>query len=387
MSSQSHTTDSRRAGEILFPANPRSGYHSHKNEIDAAIRSVMEGGNYILGSKVRDFEAHFAEYLGAEHCIGVASGTDALHLSLRVCGVKRGDGVITASHTAVATIAAIEWLGAVPVLVDIDPESYTVDPQKVSDTLRKRKNGSAIKAIVAVHLYGHPADMHALQELADCYGVALLEDCAQAHGAAVGDRKAGSMGVCGAFSFYPTKNLGAFGDGGAIATADAGVAQRLRSLQQYGWRERYISEEAGYNSRLDELQAAVLDAKLHWLDEDNGQRRRISALYYEGLSGLPLELPSEKPDMRHVYHQYTIQSPQRDRLRVFLESKGVHTSILYPLAVHQQPAYRNRIAIGEGGMAITESIVQRILGLPIYPELAEADVERVVEYIRLYFKR
>lgn len=259
---------------MIFSADPRAGYLAHRSEIDSAMSNVMENGRYILGPKVREFEVHFAEYLGVEHCIGVANGTDAVQLSLRACGVKAGDGVITASHTAVATVAAVEWLGAIPVLVDIDPESYTLDPQKVEDTLRRRKTSVIIKAIIAVHLYGHPSDMNALRDIADRYGVVLIEDCAQAHGAAVGDRKAGSMGECGAFSFYPTKNLGSFGDGGAIVTVDAGIAERLRSLQQYGWRERYISESVGYNSRLDELQAAVLDVKLHWLDAGSERRRR-----------------------------------------------------------------------------------------------------------------
>jgi dTDP-4-amino-4,6-dideoxygalactose transaminase len=372
---------------MLFSANPHAGYLAHKSEIDFAMRNVMENGRYILGPKVRDFEVHFAKYLGVDHCIGVANGTDAVHLSLRACGVKTGDGVITASHTAVATVAAVEWLGAIPVLVDIDPESYTLDPQKVEDTLRERKTTLIIKAIIAVHLYGHPSDMNALRDVADRYGVVFIEDCAQAHGAAFGDRKAGSMGECGAFSFYPTKNLGAFGDGGAIVTVDAGIAERLRSLQQYGWRERYISEDVGYNSRLDELQAAVLDVKLQWLDAENEQRRRIAALYNDGLSGMPFDLPREKPRARHVYHQYVIQSAERDKLRLYLESHGIQTSILYPMAVHQQPAYRNRLMVGEGGMAVTETIVQRILGLPIYPELGDAEVERVVENIRSYFKK
>lgn len=372
---------------MLFSANPHAGYLAHKSEIDFAMRDVMENGRYILGPKVRDFEVHFAKYMGVDHCIGVASGTDAVHLSLRACGVKTGDGVITASHTAVATVAAVEWLGAIPVLVDIDPESYTLDPQKVTNTLHERKTTLTIKAIIAVHLYGHPADMNALREIATRYGVALIEDCAQAHGAAVGDRKAGSMGECGAFSFYPTKNLGAFGDGGAIVTGDAGIAERLRFLRQYGWRERYISEGVGYNSRLDELQAAVLDVKLRWLDAGNEQRRRISALYNDGLSGTPLDLPREKPGARHVYHQYVIQSAERERLRINLENKGIQTSILYPMAVHQQPAYRDRVMMGEGGMAVTENIVQRIFSLPIYPELGDAEVERVIENIRSYFKK
>ena len=280
----------------------------------------------------------------------------------------------------------IDWIGAIPVLVDIDPDTYTIDPQKVEDTIR-RLTVARIKAIIAVHLYGHPADMIALTEIAQRHNLPLIEDCAQAHGASIGAKRVGVIGICGGFSFYPTKNLGALGDAGAVVTDDKSIAERLRSLQQYGWRQRYISDEAGYNSRLDELQAAVLDCRLAWLDESNDFRRRIAGLYSEGLAGLPLELPVERPGCRHVYHQYVIRCGDREVLRQHLKKQDIHTSILYPMPVHLQPGYRKLVMYGEGGFAVSERISKEILCLPIYPELCDADVQRVIEIIRTFFKR
>ena len=239
---------------------------------------------------------------------------------------------------------------------------------------------------MAVHIYGHPADMGTLSEIAERHGIALIEDCAQAHGAMVGEKTVGSIGDCGAFSFYPTKNLGALGDAGAVVTSQAAVAEQLRLLRQYGWRERYISIEAGYNSRLDELQAAILDCKLAWLDSDNNRRRKIARRYTEGLAGLPLETPVESPDCRHVYHQYVIRLKDRDNLRRHLETQGIGTAILYPMPVHKQPGYSGRVEIGEGGMAVTERLAQEILCLPIYPELSDSAVSSVIDAIRSFSK-
>jgi len=369
---------------MLTTADPRASYLAHKDALDEVMRQVMESGTYILGPQVNAFEQHFAAYLGVAHCVGVANGTDAVQLALRAVGVQPGDEVISVSHTAVATVSAIDWIGAVPILVDIDPTTYTVDPQKVEDTL-KHMLPRQVKALVAVHLYGHPADMAALTPIAERYGVALLEDCAQAHGARVGERKVGAIGVCGTFSFYPTKNLGAFGDAGAIVTNDNLIAERLRLLHQYGWRERYVSDEAGYNSRLDELQAAILDCKLGWLDGWNGRRRKIAKLYDDGLAGLPLECPVERPGHQHVYHQYVIRCSERDGLLGYLDSEGIRAAILYPVPVHEQRGYRSKVTVGYGGLNVTEAIARQILCLPIYPELSDADVERVIEGIRCYF--
>ena len=368
---------------MIFPADPKAGYLAHKVALDQAIRETMESGWYILGPKVASFEERFAGYLGVPSCVGVASGTDAVSLALRACGVQAGAGVLTVSHTAVATVSAIDWLGAHPVLVDIDPRTFTLDPQKTEDTLKKA-NGR-IKAIVAVHIYGHPADIGALSEIARRHDVALVEDCAQAHGAMIGGSKVGSLGDCGAFSFYPTKNLGAYGDGGAVVTGRPAVAESLRLLQQYGWRERYISVEAGYNSRLDELQAAILECKLAWLDDDNERRRAIARRYSEALAGLALQTPVELDGCRHVYHQYVIRLKDRDRLKQHLETRGIRTAILYPMPVHQQPGYARLMEPGAGGLSVTEGVCQDILCLPIYPELSETDVSAVVEGIRSFF--
>ncbi len=369
---------------MLLPANPKASYLSQKDEIDHAIREVMDSGWYILGQKVKAFEDHFAEYIGTEYCVGLKSGTDALHFALRACGVEPGDAVITVTHTAGATVAAIDWLGAIPILVDIDPTTYTIDPQKTEDTFR-RASVNRIKAIIAVHLYGHPADMTALTEIAQRCHLHLIEDCAQAHGASINDKRVGAFGICGGFSFYPTKNLGAFGDAGAVVTNDSSSAERLRLLQQYGWRQRYISEEIGYNSRLDEIQAAILDCKLPQLDTGNNRRREIADLYNRRLAGLPITLPTEQSDCRHVYHQYVIRCGDRGALRQYLKKQDIHTSILYPMPVHLQPGYKERVINGEGGFAVSEKISREILCLPIYPELNNSEVEEVIESIRTFY--
>ena len=369
----------------IMVADPKAGYLAHKDTLDQAVQDVLESGWYILGEKVKAFETHFASYLGTKNCIGVGNGTDAIQFALRAVGIKPGDAVITVSHTAVATVSAIDWIGATPVLVDIQPDSFTIDPQKVEDTFRS-EIGKKIKAIVAVHLYGHPAWMEELIEIANRHGARLIEDCAQAHGATIDGRKAGSIGICGTFSFYPTKNLGAFGDGGAIVTNDLEIAERIRLLQQYGWRKRYISDEVGYNSRLDELQAAILNCKLSWLDEGNHRRREIAQHYRDGLQGLPITLPVERPGYGHVYHQYVVKSNSRDLLSKYLEENGVRTAILYPMPVHLQPGYRDRVLLGKGGMKITESVAKEILCLPIFPELSNLEVENVVGNIRRYFE-
>lgn len=370
---------------MLLPADPKAGYLAHKEVLDQAIRETMESGWYIMGPKVALFEERFAAYLGAASCVGVANGTDAVSFALRACGVGPDDRVLTVSHTAVATVSAIDWIGAKPVLVDIDPRTFTLDIQKTEDTL-KQASVTRVKAIVAVHIYGHPADVIALSEIAQRHGIALIEDCAQAHGAKIAGRNVGSIGDCGAFSFYPTKNLGAFGDGGAVATSRAGVADKLRLLQQYGWRERYVSVDAGYNSRLDELQAAILNCKLDWLDSDNDRRRAIAHRYNEGLSGLPLEKPVEVSGCRHVYHQYVIRLKDRDKLKAHLESQGIRTAILYPMPIHLQPGYSERVETGKGGLSVTEQAAHEILCLPIYPELSDSAIASVIEGVRTYFK-
>jgi len=369
---------------MLLPADPKASYLAQKEAINQTVREVMDSGWYIMGPRVKSFEEHFADYLGARHCVGVASGSDAVQLALRACGVQPGDGVVTVSHTAVATVSAIDWIGARPILVDVDPETYTMSAEFLERTLRSGK-ADRVRAIVAVHLYGHPADMEPLTQIAKAHGLALVEDCAQAHGAMIAGRKVGSIGDCGAFSFYPTKNLGAFGDGGAVVTSDSATAQKLRLLQQYGWRERYISDEPGYNSRLDELQAAILDCKLGVLESGNERRRVFAQRYTEALAGLPVETPVERPDCRHVYHQYVIRLADRDGLLKHLEARAIKTAILYPVPIHLQRGYQERVTIGEGGMSVTERIANQILCLPIYPELSDESVEMVIKAIQAFF--
>ena len=367
---------------LLLPANPRANYLAHKEEIDRAIRRVLDGGLYILGEEVRAFEQEFAAFLSVEHTIGVGSGTDALHLALRACGVGQGDVVLTVSHTAVATVAAIELTGATPLLVDIDPATFTIDADHLRATIDDhRSKGSALKAVIPVHLYGQPADMPGITELAKRYNLRVIEDCAQSHGAAVMGRMTGTWGDVAAFSFYPTKNLGALGDGGAVVTNDPELASRARRLREYGWEERHVSHAPGMNTRLDELQAAILRVKLRYLKEENARRKQIAQLYNRILRDTPLKLPQVRDGAKHVYHQYVVRSDRRDEIRAFLTDKGVGTLILYPQPVHLQPAYKGRVLLGRGGLPSTEQVCREILCLPMHPQLGDGEVVRVAELI------
>jgi dTDP-4-amino-4,6-dideoxygalactose transaminase len=362
---------------VIPSADPRASYLAHQAEIDAALRGVLEGGRYILGPQVEQFEREFAGYLGVAHAIGVASGTDALHLALRAVGIGPGDLVATVSNTAVATVAAIELAGAQPLLVDVELSSCLLDMNRLDEALGAYRG--KIKAVVPVHLFGNPVNMPSLMSVATREGVRVVEDCAQAHGGAVAGKKVGGFGHAAAFSFYPTKNLGALGDGGAVVTNDAKVAEQCRRLRQYGWRERYISESTGINSRLDEVQAAVLRVKLKYLDRDNARRRQIAQAYSHRLAGGKLALPATTPDAAHVYHQYVVRTAQRDQLREHLQKAGVGTQVLYPVPIHQQPAYHGRIEIALQGLATTEALARQILCLPIYPQLEDAQVQHVAD--------
>jgi len=351
---------------VIPCADPKAQYLTHKAAIDAAMRRVLESGRYVLGAEVAAFEAEFAAYLGGGHCVGVGSGTEAVHLALAALGIGPGDEVITVSHTAVATVAAIELAGAVPVLVDVEPGTYTIDPKLVEAALSPKT-----KAVVAVHIYGHPADLDALTELCRRKGVKLVEDCAQAHGSRWKGRRAGTFGDAAAFSFYPTKNLGAIGDGGAVFFKDKPPADKARLLREYGWVERYVSAIPGLNSRLDELQAAVLRVKLRSLDADNAKRRALAAVYREALTGFQ-SLPVVRADAEPVYHLFVLTHPERDALKAFLHERGVGTMIHYPLPIHLQPAYRGRVPV-RGSMAVTERAAREVLSLPMFPELSEND--------------
>ncbi len=365
---------------LILPGDPKASYLAHKAEIDAALSRAIESGWYILGSEVLSFEQEFAAYLGVAEAVGVGSGTDAIYLALRTLGVGAGDAVLTVSHTAVATVAAIELAGAQPVLVDIDPATFTMDAQLLEAAIANHR-GSRLKAIVPVHLYGHPADMQAIVEVAARHGLFIVEDCAQAHGAAIGRRKLGTWGDIACFSFYPTKNLGALGDGGALVTNRVEWAQRARMLRQYGWRERYISELAGMNTRLDEVQAAVLRAKLPYLDRENARRQEIAARYDAALQSTPLRLPQAGRDVTHVYHQYTLRTPRRDELAAFLRDRGIGVGILYPLPVHQQPAYRERPLAAFGGLRQSEQVCRELICLPVHPQLTDPQVASIAEHV------
>jgi dTDP-4-amino-4,6-dideoxygalactose transaminase len=366
--------------EPIPQTNPKANYLAHKEAIDGAISRVLESGWYILGKEVEVFEREFAGFLGAKHAAAVASGTDALHLALRACGVGPGDFVLTVSHTAVATAAAIGLCGAAPVFVDIAPDTYTMDPDCLEEAIQRFSEGRP-KAVVPVHLYGHPADMGAIMEVAERHGLKVVEDCAQSHGAQYRQKRTGTLGHIAAFSFYPTKNLGALGDGGMVVTDDPELAGNVRLLREYGWKERYISAVEGWNSRLDELQAAVLRAKLPHLDAENESRGRLASIYHSLLADTGLVLPWTNPDVTHVYHQYVIRTSRRDALRTHLKGKGIGTLIHYPVPVHRQPAYSG-FRPGGNSLLKTEEIVGEILSLPMFPELREEQARVVAREIR-----
>jgi dTDP-4-amino-4,6-dideoxygalactose transaminase len=357
---------------------PHRQYQAFKQEIDQAIARVLDKGRYILGDEVLAFEAEFAAYCGVRFGVGVGSGTDALHLALRACGVGPGDEVITVSHTAVATVAAIESCGASPVLVDIRADDYTMDPSLIEAAVTPRT-----KALMPVHLYGLPASMAAIMAIARKHNLRVIEDCAQAHGASDRGKKVGGWGDLGCFSFYPTKNLGAVGDGGMVVTDDIELAGRVRLLREYGWAERYISQVPGQNSRLDEIQAAVLRVKLGHLDQDNATRARLASAYNERLSGTDLVTPRSRPDATHVYHLYVVRAGRRDELKAFLESRGIGSLVHYPVPVHLQPAYRGRLP-GADQLPETERAALAVLSLPLFPGLDSDELLAVVESIRSF---
>ena len=361
----------------IAQASPLAEYHELRDEIDAAVASVLSGGRYILGPETAAFEREFAAYTDAAHALALASGTDAVHLGLRALGVGPGDEVITTPHTASATVAAIDQSGATPVLADIDPETFTLDPHAVERVITPRT-----KVIVPVHLFGHPAELAPLAELAARHGLFMLEDCAQAHGARYRGNRVGSFGHVAAFSFYPTKNLGAIGDGGMLVTSDPAVLERARSLREYGWKERYVSAVPGWNSRLDEIQAAILRVKLRRLDHNNDRRRALAAVYtrlLSGCAGLPV-VPVVRDGCEHVFHLYVIRHDRRDALRARLGQHEVGTAIHYPVPIHLQPAYRGRLG-DVGSFPAAEAAAREILSLPLYPQLAAAAAERVAELI------
>ena len=368
---------------MIVPANPGAGYRALKTEIDAAVARTLESGWYILGQEVKAFEAEFAAWLGAGKTVGCGNGTDAIVLALRGLGIGPGCAVATVSHTAVATVAAVEMVGAMPVLVDIDPDHFTMDPADLAATLARPPAGlPPIKAVLPVHLYGQAADLDAIGALCRTNGLSLIEDCAQAHGATWHNRKVGTFGDAATFSFYPTKNLGALGDGGAVALPTDDMASRVAALRQYGWRTHYISDDVGMNSRLDELQAAILRVKLAHLDTANARRQAIAAVYDEALSHTRLRPPARRANAGHVFHLYVVRVPDRAAVQAKLRASGIGSGIHYPQPVHIQPAYKNRVALGAAGCRATEAAASEVLSLPLYPELTDDEVAQVAAALR-----
>ena len=351
-------------------AAPALEMHAFSEEINAAILRVLERGYYILGPEVEAFEQEFAKFVGTRFAIGVASGTDAIYLALCAAGIAAGDEVILPAHTAVATLCAVEQCGAQAVLADIEPDCFTIDAKSVA-----RKITSRTRAIIPVHLYGHPADLDALADVVSDRNIIVLEDCAQAHGAEHRGRRVGSIGSVGAFSFYPTKNLGAPGDGGMIVTNDESVFEQARRLRTYGWNERFISASRGWNSRLDELHAAVLRAKLLHLPDLIDQRRAIAKSYIAAI-GDGISAPTERHGHRHAYHLFVVRSARRDELRSYLRAQGIGTDIHYPMPLHMQPAYEGILG-RSGDFPESERACAEILSLPLYPFLDQESIETV----------
>jgi dTDP-4-amino-4,6-dideoxygalactose transaminase len=353
----------------------KAQYHSLKDEIDAAVYATLESGQFILGPAVSKFEESIASYLGVNYTIGLASGTDALVLALRALDIGAGDEVILPAYTFFATAGTVISVGATPVFVDIDPLTYEMDVTQIKDRVTHRT-----KAIIPVHLYGHPADMDPILKLARSHGLKVIEDNAQAFGATFRGRKTGSIGDIGCLSFFPTKNLGAFGDGGMVVTNDPVLAERMRMLRTHGWKKKYFSEEVGYNSRLDALQAAILQAKFPHVDSWNEKRREIAHRYSEHLALLDVTVPVECDWGRHVYHLYIIRSEQRAELQSFLKERGISTEVYYPLPPHLSTPCR-KFGYQEGDFPNAERASRETLALPLYPELTIEQQDQVVSAV------
>ncbi len=364
-------------------ADPGAGYRAVQAEIDSAVSRALASGSYVLGGEGRAFETEFAAWLGCGFALGCGNGTDALALALRSIGAGAGMTVATVSHTAVGTVAAIEMTGAVPLLLDIEPATYTLDPAELAAVLESPPAGlPPIGAVIAVNLYGQMAALDVIAPLCARHGVTLIEDCAQAHGASLGGRVAGTVGRLSAFSFYPTKNLGAFGDGGMVATDDAALAERVAAIRQYGWHGQQIAEQVGVNSRLDEVQAAILRAQLVHLDRRNGRRRAIAAAYDAALADGPIRPPARRPDAVHVFHQYVVRAADRAQLQGLLREAGIGTGIHYRVPVHLQPAYRGRVALGPAACQASAAAAEAVLSLPIHPELSDDQVAHVCQTLK-----
>ena len=361
-------------------------YSELSGEMQHVIGEVCQNGWFILGKKVEEFESAFARYIDDDiYAIGVGSGTEALHLSLVAAGIESGDYVITVPNTAVPTVSAISFAGAKPLFVDVDPNSFNMDPIQLSRTIIKEKKrlGKRLKAIIPVHLYGQSADMDPILDIAKEFDLKVIEDACQAHGAEYKGRKVGSLGDYAAFSFYPSKNLGAYGDGGIILTKDPAEAKKLKMLRNYGQERRYYHKIQGFNSRLDELQAAILLVKIKYLDKWNSRRREIANMYSQRIENPLVTKPSQMPYGKHVYHLYVIRHPDRDDLKAYLGEQGVTIMIHYPVPIHFQEAYKD-LNYTSGSFPVAERLSKEILSLPIFPQLKDEEIDRIIEVVNRY---
>jgi len=350
-------------------------------EIQSAILSVLNKSQFILGENVSKFEEEFSQYLGGGYSISVGSGMAALYLALLAAGIKPGDEVITVSHTFVATYLAIIQTGARPILVDVNPESYTIDTHKIEEKITEKT-----KAILPVHLYGYPADMVEIGKIAKKYNLFIIEDACQAHGSRIKNKKIGRFGDLACFSFYPAKNLGAYGDGGMVFTKNKRFQEKLFCLRNYGQRIKYYHDCFGINSRLDEIQAAILRVKLKYLDKWNALRRKAAAKYTSGINSSQVSCPEEKRDFYHVYHLYVIRTPHRSRLQEWLLKNDIYTQIHYPIPVHKQKCYFP-LSNEKINLPVTERISKEILSLPIYPEIQDSQIKHVIDTVNSFMKK
>lgn len=357
----------------------KAQYASIKDEIDAAIAGVLESTQFVLGPVVCDLEERIAAYCGCRYGVGVASGTDALRITLAALDIGPGDEVITTPFTFIATANTISHCGALPVFVDIDARTFNLDPIATEAAITEKT-----RAIVPVHLFGHPADMDPILEVAEAHGLYVIEDAAQAIGARYKGHLACSMGHAGCLSFYPTKNLGAYGDGGMVVTNDPELAEKVDILRRQGGKKKYHADLLGFNSRLDALQAAILRVKLNHLDKWTEARRRVAQRYNTLLADLPVTRPYESPDIRHVYHQYTIRAPQRDELVAYLKECGIGSMVYYPMPLHRQTLYAS-LGYGEGSLPESEQASREVLSLPMYPELTEEQQQEVTSTVREFY--
>jgi dTDP-4-amino-4,6-dideoxygalactose transaminase len=358
----------------------RQQYWSIKDEVSAGVQQVMDSCRFVLGENVNSFEKEFASFCGTEYAVGVANGTDALRLALLACGIGKGDEVITAPNTFIATTEAISQTGAKIVFVDINSSTYNIDVFRIEGAINEKT-----KAIVPVHLFGQPADMNPIMKIARKYNLKVIEDACQAHGAEYKGKKVGSIGDAGCFSFYPSKNLAAFGDGGLVVSNGNKIAYKMKMLRDHGQIKKYEHLLEGYNSRLDEMQAAILRVKLKRLDEWNKLRRKNASIYNDLLEDVDeVVMPSEAEYAKHVYHLYVIRTHRRDELQDWLKSKGVGTGLHYPIPVHLQKAYEY-LGYKEGDFPVTEDCAKQILSLPMFPELTQKEIEKVVTEIKRFF--